>query len=149
MADIKKIICAVDLTDPIVEVSDYARSMAKYTGAKIIAVFAIPVLAPFSRLHIAPESIDQFLSIAKNNAGKLMTDFMTKHFADVDAQPVIGLGAPAEVILKQAKQENADLIIMGTRGNKGINRLLLGSVAEKVVKNAECPVTTIRAKAAD
>ena len=53
-------------------------------------------------------------------------------------------GYAAEEIFGMAAKENVDLIIMGTHGRKGIDRILFGSVAEKVVKGAKCPVLTIR-----
>ena len=52
-------------------------------------------------------------------------------------------GYPAEEIIKLAESENVDLIVMGTHGRSGIDRILFGSVAEKVVKNASKPVLTI------
>ena len=54
------------------------------------------------------------------------------------------VGHPAEVIAREAEDRGADLIVMGTHGRKGIDRILFGSVAEKVVKNASMPVLTVR-----
>ena len=54
------------------------------------------------------------------------------------------IGYAAEEILSRAREEKADLIVMGTHGRKGIDRILFGSVAEKVVKNADMPVLTVR-----
>ena len=62
----------------------------------------------------------------------------------VDARGVVVVGYAAEEILALAESEQADIIVMGTRGRKGIDLILFGSVAEKVVKNATCPVLTIR-----
>ncbi|MBO4369276.1 MAG: universal stress protein, partial [Desulfovibrio sp.] len=62
----------------------------------------------------------------------------------VDAQGQVLIGYAAEEILNRATEENADMIVMGTHGRKGIDRILFGSVAEKVVKNARIPVLTIR-----
>ena len=64
--------------------------------------------------------------------------------ARVDARGVVVVGYAAEEILALAESEQADIIVMGTRGRKGIDLILFGSVAEKVVKNATCPVLTIR-----
>ena len=62
----------------------------------------------------------------------------------MDARAVVVVGYAAEEILALAESEQADNIVMGTRGRKGIDLILFGSVAEKVVKNATCPVLTIR-----
>ncbi len=53
-------------------------------------------------------------------------------------------GMPAEEILRVAKDENADMIIMGTHGRRGLARLVMGSVAELVVRRANCPVLTVK-----
>jgi nucleotide-binding universal stress UspA family protein len=57
----------------------------------------------------------------------------------------IGGGSPYRSILKYTEDNDIDLIVMGTHGRRGIDRYLLGSVAEKVVRSAECPVMTVRA----
>lgn len=58
-------------------------------------------------------------------------------------------GEPAREILRLAKDENADLIVMGTHGRTGMLRALMGSVAEQVVRNAACPVLTLKIPKAD
>lgn len=58
------------------------------------------------------------------------------------------VGVPFEEIVKAAEEEGADMIVMGTHGRSGLNRLLLGSVAERVVRLALCPVLTVRQKKA-
>jgi nucleotide-binding universal stress UspA family protein len=54
------------------------------------------------------------------------------------------LGEPAEEIIRFAKEENVDMIVMGTHGRTGFSRLLMGSVTEQVVRGAPCPVLTIK-----
>ena len=56
----------------------------------------------------------------------------------------LDVGAPFEEIVKAAGEERADMIVMGTHGRSGLNRLLLGSVAERVIRLASCPVVTVR-----
>lgn len=58
----------------------------------------------------------------------------------------IGTGSPYRVIIEYADEQDVDLIVMGTHGRRGIDRYLLGSVAEKVVRTANCPVLTVRAQ---
>ena len=57
------------------------------------------------------------------------------------------VGVPFEEIVKTAADEHVDMIVMGTHGRSGLNRLLLGSVAERVIRLAPCPVVTVRQKA--
>ena len=53
-------------------------------------------------------------------------------------------GAPHEEIVRTAEEEHADMIVMGTHGRSGLNRMVLGSVAERVIRLARCPVLTVR-----
>jgi universal stress protein A len=62
----------------------------------------------------------------------------------VDVQKILKVGSPAETILNVAKSLNVHTIVVGSEGKKGIKRVLLGSVAENVVRNAECTVLVAR-----
>jgi nucleotide-binding universal stress UspA family protein len=61
-----------------------------------------------------------------------------------DVEYTVIRGIPYEEILKFAEEKNIDLIVIGTHGRKGIDRVLFGSTAERVVRNASCPVLTVR-----
>jgi nucleotide-binding universal stress UspA family protein len=65
---------------------------------------------------------------------------------EVIADKVVITGSPVEVILDQAKHQKTDLILVGTHGRRGMKRLMLGSVAEAVVRRAACPVFTVKAQ---
>jgi nucleotide-binding universal stress UspA family protein len=64
----------------------------------------------------------------------------------VDIRPLAVRGAPEQAIIDAAAREKADVIVMGTHGRRGAARLLLGSVAARVVATAPCPVLTIRSQ---
>ena len=177
MADIKKIVCAVDLADQISPVVDYANTLAKLMNASLVVVYAVPTLSQYRGFMLPSHQIvekaaqnipgdggkgmkelvkdeyagvqqasiiDEFVNDITKGAQKSMEAYVQKHFADVEAKGVVVNGDPAEQILNLVKQENADMIVMGTRGLKGIDRFLVGSVAEKVVQRATCPVFTVR-----
>ncbi len=74
-----------------------------------------------------------------------MTEEIAREFGDVDTVPVTVIGKPHQVILNYADEHDIDIIVMGTHGHSGLERYLLGSVAEKVVRMADVPVVTIRA----
>jgi nucleotide-binding universal stress UspA family protein len=138
------IICAVDLSEHSRTIADYAKSLARLTGAKITAIYAAPTLTQYTGFHVPPNTIDSFVGEIVSGAEQSMSEFVAENFADIDAGGVIVVGYAAEEILALAEKENADMIIMGTHGRKGIDRILFGSVAEKVVKSSNCPVLTIR-----
>ncbi len=144
MPELKKIVCALDLSEQSEQVASYAVMLAKLSGASVTAVYAAPTLTQYTGFHVPPNTIDNFVGEIVSGAERSMSDFVCKHFQDVEARGVVVVGYAAEEILALAEAEKADLIVMGTRGRKGIDLILFGSVAEKVVKNAKCPVLTIR-----
>ena len=144
MADIKKIICAIDFSDNSAQVADYARTMAQCSGAMVMCVYVAPSLSQYVGFHVPPSSIDNFVGEIVSGADTTMNAFVAENFKDLNASGFVVTGYPAEEILDMAEKEKADLIVMGTHGRRGIDRILFGSVAEKVVKSAKCPVLTVR-----
>ena len=147
MKEIKKILCAVDLSDHSKLVAEYATSIAKAAGASVIAVYTAPSLSQYVGFHVPPNTIENFVGEIVSGAGKSMETFVQENFPGVEAQGQVLIGYAAEEILKRAAEEQVDMIVMGTHGRKGIDRILFGSVAEKVVKNSLIPVLTVRPQA--
>lgn len=142
--DIKKILCAVDLSDHSKEVAAYAVMLAKSFGASVVVVYTAPSLSQYVGFHVPPNTIENFVGEIVTGAEKSMEAFVQEYFAGVEAHGQVLIGYAAEEILNRAHAEKVDIIVMGTHGRKGIDRILFGSVAEKVVKNADMPVLTIR-----
>ncbi len=149
MPEMKKIVCALDLSEHSKVVADYAMMLAKMSGASIVAVYAAPTLTQYTGFHVPPNTIDSFVGEIVSGAEKAMSSFVAEHFSDVNVKSEVVVGYAAEEILALAENEKADLIVMGTHGRKGIDRILFGSVAEKVVKNSSLPVLTIRPSLTD
>ena len=131
---IEKILCAVDLSDHSKEVAAYAALLAKKMGATVTVVYTAPSLSQYVGFHVPPNTIENFVGEIVTGAEKSMEAFVQENFS----------GYAAEEIINRAHEENVDVIVMGTHGRKGIDRILFGSVAEKVVKNADMPVLTVR-----
>ncbi|MBG0776899.1 MAG: universal stress protein [Desulfovibrionaceae bacterium] len=144
MASIKKILCAVDFSDQSVMVADYAVELAKAMDAKVIVVYVAPSMSQYVGFHVAPNSIESFVGEIVSGAEKTMDNFLAENFAGMQVEGRVVTGYAAEEILNVADDEAVDMIVMGTHGRKGIDRILFGSVAEKVVKSAIQPVLTIR-----
>lgn len=139
-----KIICALDLTEHSKLVAAHATMLAKLSNASIIAIYAAPTMNQYTGFHVPPNMIDDFVNEIVHGANSAMDEFLAENFKDCDVKAEIIVGNPAEEIIAISEKENADLIIMGTHGRKGFDRLLFGSVAEYVVKNAKIPVMTIK-----
>jgi nucleotide-binding universal stress UspA family protein len=139
-----KMLCAVDLSEHSKQVAKYAAMLAKATGAQLIVMYTAPSLSQYVGFHVPPNTIDTFVGEIVSGAEKAMETFVAENFAGLPVTSKVLVGYAAEEIVNRADEENVDMIVMGTHGRKGIDRILFGSVAEKVVKNARQPVLTIR-----
>lgn len=144
MLAVNKILCAVDFSNHSKEVAEYARLLAKPLGAEVIVVYAAPSLSQYVGFHVPTASIETLVGEIVTGAEKTMEAFVAENFAGIKTSGRVVTGYAAEEILDVAETEKVDMIIMGTHGRKGIDRILFGSVAEKVVKSANMPVLTIR-----
>ncbi len=146
MKDIKKILCPVDLSENSVELAEYASTLGKALGAEVCVLYVAPTLSQYVGFHVPPSSIENFVGEIVDGAVKNMEKFVAENFSGVKASGKVITGYAAEEILHYATEIDADLIIMATHGRRGIDRILFGSVAEKVVKNAVQAVLTIHPK---
>lgn len=134
------IVCPTDLSPAAEPALQIARSLARDTGAKLILTAFVP--SP-------PYAVDAYLPLA--DAAVLATEMkrelslLAEHVNDVPVELIVEIGDPGAGIVHVAGETHADLIVMGTHGRTGVVRMLMGSVAEYVVRNAPCPVLTIRA----
>ncbi|NCC25569.1 MAG: universal stress protein [Deltaproteobacteria bacterium] len=144
MKQIRTILCTVDFSQNSAHVASYAATLAQALGAKIKVMYVAPSLTQYVGFHVPPTSIDSFVGEIVSGAEKTMDAFLDEHFPGKEATGVVVTGYAAEEILNYVAENEVDLIVMGTHGRKGIDRILFGSVAEKVVKAAKCPVMTIR-----
>jgi nucleotide-binding universal stress UspA family protein len=125
-----------------------ARDEAKTHGARVILVHVIdlpyqmvPESAMVSAETIEPISMKEF---AARGAEKHLDDIAARLAKDgVTPQKFIRFGRPHDEIVKLAEELKADLIVMGTHGRTGLAHLLVGSVAERVVRTSKCPVLTV------
>ncbi len=139
---IKKILCAVDFSEYSTKVTEHANSMAEALAAEIDVLYVSPSMGHYSGFDLSAASIQSFENQISTGAQGAM-DNLLKTFKNVKVNGHVQHGYPSEEILRFAKDHAIDMIIMGTRGRTGLDRILFGSVAEKVVKYAKCPVLTI------
>jgi nucleotide-binding universal stress UspA family protein len=134
------LLCAVDFEPASRRAIDLAREIAKPLGAEIclLHVYQLPVYTyPGLEPQILPELLRDIIAAA----GKALEELA----ADVGIPRTLLLeGEPARGILEGARQVGAAMIVMGTHGRRGLSHALLGSVAEKVVRESEIPVLTVR-----
>jgi nucleotide-binding universal stress UspA family protein len=138
--------------------SDFSKASAK-AFAKAIALARatqadmtiLHVLVPFAPLvpeqYIRGATLDQLNADARR-WGQRQLDGLTAKAKNggVRAGSLMMTGDPAEQIVRAARSKRADLIVLGTHGRTGLNRLFVGSVAQRVIASASCPVVTVRGK---
>jgi len=139
---LKKILVPTDFSDDCEHAVQYARDLARERGAELILLHVIePILiAPGGNLT-TPIDHYQIRQAVEERLAKCVpsieADGLTVH-------RLLRSGTPDEEIVKAAKEEGADLIVMGTHGHSGLPHLLLGSVAERTVRRSTVPVLTVR-----
>lgn len=142
---IKRILFPTDFSEGAKNALPYALDMARSYGAKLYFLHVLYDIATASGLHVPHTSIDVMYSDLKATAQKELERFGLKEREDLkDVEYAVVRGVPYEEILTFAKNNDIDLIVIGTHGRKGIDRVLFGSTAERVVRNALCPVLTVR-----
>lgn len=144
MIEIRRILCPIDFSEFSRHALDHAVAVARRYDATVTVLNVCPPVpaaplvpgAPFAAVTMAaPGDLDALLA-------------SMKRFVDAETTPVpmqfeIGEGDAAREILDRARAIPSDLIVMGTHGRSGFDRLVLGSVTEKVVRRAPCPVLTV------
>mgnify|MGYP003417062116 FL=1 len=142
---INKVLVPIDFSDYSKSALRYAVNFAKSFNAEIILIYVVePVIYPpdFSMGQIALPSITtEWDDRAKDELQKLAK---SEIIGAVKVKTIIKTGKPFVEIIETAKEENVDLIIIATHGRSGVEHILFGSTAEKVVRKAPCPVLTLR-----
>ena len=152
MKNLKKILCPVDFSEPSDAALVSAVELAERYSASIILVHAITQIdqtpsPSYTLTHHLMDQIPKIMGQMTENAHKAMQDLIKNHVEErIPAEHRVVIGDPAESIVELAENEEADLIVMATHGRSGIKGLFFGSVAEKVVRSAACPVLTMRYK---
>ncbi len=145
MKEFKTILFATDFSESSSFAFEYARDLAIKYEALLVIIHVInePVdLRGFYVPHISFESLEEEI---EQGARKMMDKFCRKNLADYDRyDSSIVPGVPYDEIIKKADEVSADLIVMGTHGRSGLDHVLFGSTAEKVVRKSPVPVMTVR-----
>jgi nucleotide-binding universal stress UspA family protein len=150
MKAFSRILFPVDLTENSEKLVPYVITMAQKFDAAVHVIFVVRIFQYFTDIYVAPPSISVFEKELTEGARKKMEEFTQSYFpGSVQTQSEILLGDPSDAILNYIEQHQMDMVIMGTHGRKGLDRVLFGSVAERVVKKSGVPVLVINPYKAD
>ena len=146
MTEIKKVLLPIDFSKASTVLLPYAIDFAEKYGARLFILFVAEDPYTYSGIPDTTDLLpDQYFEGMVPRAQKKMATFVADNISkpSLDVEEIVLTGHPAEEIINYACQEKMDLLIIGTHGFKGFERLVFGSVAEKVIKMAPCPVLTI------
>ncbi len=138
---IKRILVPTDFSDPSLKALDYAID---FIGAHKAELLLLHVVEPIRNTRLMPD-VSGILEHHRAEAAEKLAGLeqrIRRHRHKCRSE--VHFGVPYEVIADIAKKSKADLIIIASHGHSGLYHLFLGSVAERVVRIAECPVLTIR-----
>ena len=141
-----KILSPVDFSEFTDEILVYAVNIANRFNSELHLIHVIPNLNYFTPYEsfLTPENL---VAIERNIEGEVGKDFdkITKKL-NLPFKRIVKTGVTFVEIIDYIKQQEIDLVVMGTHGRSGIEHILIGSVAEKVVRKSPCPVLTVRPK---
>ena len=137
MHTVTRILFPTDFSEDSARAQGYAEEMARRFGATIVVVHVSEAMAVLPGSDMAKEE-----EITAKR--ELESVARTLSAAKVEARTQLLEGVPYVEILRAADREQCDLIVLGTHGRSGLSFVLIGSVAERVVRKASCPVLTVR-----
>jgi nucleotide-binding universal stress UspA family protein len=151
MIDIRRILCPVDYSEFSRRALDHAMAIARWYDATVTVLYVNPVLEAVAYSPVGP-MIPSSLLVQHDRPAMLRA---LRSFALAEAASAVPIeleileGRPVTEIVERAEKISCDLLVLGTHGHSGFDRLMLGSVAETVLRKASCPVLTVPSHAPD
>lgn len=142
--DVQRILVPVDFSDSTPVLLEWAAHLAEEHAASVLLLHAYHLPVEFQQLEGAYLPADFWAQVkaeAQERLGGLAEELRAK---DIGVETIVAEGYAATVIVEEADRREADLIVIGTRGLSGLKHMLLGSIAERVVQKARCPVLTVK-----
>lgn len=145
---IRRILYASDFSSASRPAFAKALELAKANRAELIVTHVLaPTMPPLVDGYISPKAYAEIEAAARREVRKRLAALVTKaKRAGVRARALLLEGLPADRIVRAARSQGADLVVIGTHGRTGFSRLVLGSVASRVISQARCAVLTVRGR---
>ena len=145
MKPFNKILTAIDFSENSDYAFDYALTLAKQFDSQLTILHVINEPVDLRGFYVPHISFEQLEKEIEEGAEKMMAKFCSSKMGDfTNFTTSIVTGIPYEEIIRSAREAAASLIVLGTHGRTGLDHLIFGSTAERVVRGASCPVLTIR-----
>lgn len=145
MKPFDKILIAIDFSENSNYAFEYALTLARQFNAQLIIMHVINEPVDLRGFYVPHISFEQLEKEIEAGAISMMEKFCRERLADFPSyQTAIVSGIPYEEIISKSKEIGASLIVLGTHGRTGLDHIIFGSTAERVVRGSSCPVLTIR-----
>jgi len=140
----------MDFSEFSVRAYSYAQSLAKRYAAKLYVEHVVQPLGTAYPYYVFPDTVNEIYGNLTDEAKQHLQEFVKIHARDgIQPEFVVETGPVPQCILSFAETQAIDLIVMGTHGRQGVDHLTMGSVTEKVLRKATCPVLAVRRPAHD
>jgi nucleotide-binding universal stress UspA family protein len=139
MLHIDTILHPTDLSEPAGHALQLAHSLARDHGARLVLLNVVMPPMPVTEVYVPTGELDGLMDSQRRHIAELAHSIL-----DVPVETHVVQGVAASAIVTVAEKCQADLIVMGTHGRSGLSRMVLGSVAESVMRQAHCPVMTVK-----
>jgi nucleotide-binding universal stress UspA family protein len=148
MTRLRRILCASDFSTASGRALTTAIGVARATGARLTIVYAhAPVTPTVPEQVIDAMTLDRLDRDVREWVARRLASLVKRaQKSGVRAASAVVTGDPSSQVVRAARSLRADLIVIGTHGRRGITKFLLGSVAERVIATAPCPVLTVRGR---
>jgi nucleotide-binding universal stress UspA family protein len=144
MQEFKKILFPIDLSQSSSKIVPFVHSLASRYEARIHLLFVARVFDYFTSMYVPHPSVSQFEKEVLEGAEKRLYEFADESFKNFPGTKTkVVAGDPSDEILNYISEHGIDLVVMGTHGRKGLDKIIFGSVAERVVKASPVPVMVV------
>ncbi len=146
MIEIKKILVPIDFSEHSFNALEYAKILAEKFNAELILLNVIEPVVFTADLTMGQINIPAIESELVQKSDEKLKEIIEKLKGKFNVKGAVRIGKPYVEIIEFSKNENIDLIVIGTHGHTGVEQFLFGSTAEKVIKKSTCPVLIIQPK---
>lgn len=145
MEGFKKILSPVQFSDISAKGVPYVTLLAKQFQAELHLMYVARMIDPYIKVYVSKDSISSFQNEVVEGAKRRLLEFREKHYKDFpEVRTSVVSGNISEEILKYIESNGIDLVVMGTHARKGVDKVIFGSVAEKVIRLSPVPVFLVK-----
>lgn len=142
--EIKKILCPTDFSEVAKKAFEYAVFLASSQRAELVLLHVVDQLHGFENYEVLVLSPQEISERMEKQAYENMGSLVDQIKGAIEIETTVEHGKSSVQIIEKAREVKADIIVMGSHGRTGLSHVLIGSVAEAVVRHASCPVLVVK-----